>query len=239
MAPRRTPSANVSEMNEKRPSCGRPRSIDSERLLAVAREVFLERGIRATTLEVAERAGVSEGSLFHRFKSKEALFSAAMDFDHENAPGRLVAAVGEIEELEPAEALTRLSTALLEVGKVALPIMMMSWSNPNLCGATPFDKKKAKFREFLKALAAYFERKMDEGKIRRLDAEVLARAFVGSVHHYCMTRILMEESDGAVIPEGMFARGLVDLLLNGALPENDALAARERRRFAPQKSRAT
>ena len=239
MAPLRNRSANISEMNEKRPGRGRPRSIDSERLLAVAREVFLERGIRATTLEVAERAGVSEGSLFHRFKSKEALFSAAMDFDHESTPGRLVEAVAEIEELEPAEALMRLSTMLLEVGKIALPIMMMSWSNPKLCGATPFDKKKRKFREFLKALAAYFERRMDEGTLRRMDAEVLARAFIGSVHHYCMTRILVEEGDGATIPEGMFLRGLVDLLLNGALPENDAVSARERRRLTLQKPRAT
>lgn len=234
MPPRPKTPGKLSEINEKRPARGRPRSIDSERLLEVAREVFLERGIRATTLEVAERAGVSEGSLFHRFKSKEALFSAAMDFDHENTPARLVEAVGEIEALEPSEALMRLSTTLLTFGKIALPIMMMSWSNPNLCGTTPFDNKKAKFREFLKALAAYFERKMDEGKIRRMDAEVLARAFIGSVHHYCMTRILVEESDGAMIPEGMFVRGLVDLLLNGALPESDALSARERRRFAPQ-----
>lgn len=231
MASRRSPSDKISEINEKRPGRGRPRSIDSEQLLAVAREVFLERGIRATTLEVAERAGVSEGSLFHRFKSKEALFSAAMDFDHENAPGRLLDAVAEIETLEPSEALMHLSTKLLAVGKVALPMMMMSWSNPQLCGATPFDKKKAKFRDFLKALASYFERKMDEGKLRRMDPEVLARAFIGSVHHYCMTRILVEESDGAMIPEGMFVRGLVDLLLNGALPENDQVSARERRRL--------
>ena len=206
-------------------------------MLAVAREVFLERGIRATTLEVAERAGVSEGSLFHRFKSKEALFSAAMDFDHENAPDRLLAALREIEALDPPEALLRLSTALLEVGKIALPIMMMSWSNPNLCGATPFDKKKARFREFLKALGAYFERKMDEGKLRRMDAEVLARAFLGSVHHYCMTRML-DETDGAVIPEGMFVRGLVDLILNGAAPAKPIAASPSRRVLHP-KSRVT
>ena len=42
--------------------------ISKERLLVVAREVFLELGIRATTLEVAMRAGVAEGTIFHRFK---------------------------------------------------------------------------------------------------------------------------------------------------------------------------
>src|SRR3954463_6836410 len=56
----------------------RPVSIKDETIIAAAREVFLERGIQATTAEVAERAGVSEGSVFKRFKSKVDLFRAAM-----------------------------------------------------------------------------------------------------------------------------------------------------------------
>ena len=59
------------ELPASRPSRGRPPTITSERLLDVARDVFLECGIRATTQDVAERAGVSEGVLFHRFKSKD------------------------------------------------------------------------------------------------------------------------------------------------------------------------
>ena len=47
--------------------------------------MFLELGIRATTLEVARRAGVAEGTIFHRFKSKEELFRAAMQFDPDEA----------------------------------------------------------------------------------------------------------------------------------------------------------
>jgi AcrR family transcriptional regulator len=196
---------------------GRPPSIDSQRLLQVAREVFLEQGIRATTLEVAKRAGVSEGAVFHRFKSKEGLFSAAMDFDREEAPRRLLRAVEELDGLELADALEKLSKTLLDVGRVALPIMMMSWSNPQFCGAAQSDdKKKTAFRAFLKAFGAYLDRQMDAGTLRRMDSEVLARALIGSLHHYCMTRILLAEAKEAVIPEGMFVRGLVDLFLNGA-----------------------
>ena len=211
---------------------GRPPSIDSERLLAVARDVFLERGIRATTLEVAERAGVSEGVLFHRFKSKEGLFSAAMDFDREEAPRRVLKAIEELEGLEAREAIIRLATTLVEVGRVALPIMMMSWSNPQHCAVPLFDKKRSKFREILKTLGGYFEQQMELGKLRQMDAEVLARALLGSVHHFVMTRILLEDGDNTVMPEGMFVRGLADLLLNGAVaveassPRNARLATR-------------
>jgi AcrR family transcriptional regulator len=217
--PRKTTS-NPPESQANVPRRGRPPVIDSARLLAVAREVFLERGIRATTLEVAERAGVSEGSLFNRFKSKEGLFAAAMNFDGEEAGRVLQGALHDIDALEVREGLVKLSTSLLEIGRVALPIMMMSWSNPKTSGETPFDKKRAGFSAFLKALAAYFERKMDEGTLRRLDAELLARTLIGSLHHYSVTRTLME-ADEVLIPEGMFVRGLIDLLLNGAARESE------------------
>jgi AcrR family transcriptional regulator len=209
---------------------GRPPSIDSQHLLTVAREVFLERGIRATTLEVAERAGVSEGVLFHRFKSKEALFSAAMEFDNEQAPNQLLEAIAALEGLEVREAIVELATAMLEVGRVALPILMMSWSNPQPCTGLSFDKKRHKFRDVMKALGAYFERQMALGKLRQMDAEVLARTLLGAVHHFALTRVLLEEGDGAVMPEGMFVRGLADLLLNGAT--NTAAVPPRHPRFA-------
>jgi AcrR family transcriptional regulator len=210
---------------------GRPPTIESEHLLAVAREVFLERGIRATTLEVAERAGVSGGVLFHRFKSKEGLFGAAMEFDRKEAPRRLLQAIEAIEGLEVREAILQLATTLLEIGRVALPILMMSWSNPQPCTGPIFDKKRSKFRDALKALGAYFEQQMERGKLRRMDGEVLARTLLGAVHHFAMTRILLEEDDGAVMPEGMFVRGLADLLLHGAAstetaPRNPRFATR-------------
>jgi AcrR family transcriptional regulator len=194
--------------------------------------VFLERGIRATTLEVAERAGVSEGVLFHRFKSKEGLFSAAMDFDRDEAPRRVLKAIEELEGLEVREGIIRLATTLVEVGRVALPIMMMSWSNPQPCTVPLFDKKRSKFREILKTLGGYFEQQMQNGKLRQMDAEVLARALLGAVHHFVMTRILLEDGDSTAMPEGMFVRGLADLLLNGAValeapsPPNARFAAR-------------
>src|SRR5215831_3772725 len=117
--PPRNPAAPADKSHRR----GRPPTIDSQRLLGVARDVFLERGIRATTLEVAERAGVSEGVLFHRFKSKEALFSAAMDFDDEQAPTLLLEAITALDGLEVNDAIVKLATTMLEVGRVALPIL--------------------------------------------------------------------------------------------------------------------
>jgi AcrR family transcriptional regulator len=205
----------------KRAARGRPPSIDTEALLEVAREVFLERGIRATTLEVARRAGISEGAVFHRFKSKEALFQAAMRFDAEEAPRVLTDICRALDGLEIREALTLLATKMLDMARVALPLMMMTWSNPDFISPAQCDKNLSVYTKMLKAFAAYFEARMEAGELRRVDAEILTRTFIGAVHHYGMTRIFAQEAGEYVIPEGMFVRGLVDLLLQGALPPSE------------------
>jgi AcrR family transcriptional regulator len=53
-------------------------TISDALILDSARAVFLEKGIRATTAEVARHAGIAEGSIFNRFHTKEELFRASM-----------------------------------------------------------------------------------------------------------------------------------------------------------------
>jgi AcrR family transcriptional regulator len=74
-------------------------------LLSAALEVFAERGFAATKLDdVAKRAGVSKGTVYLYFASKEALFKAAVESAVMPAleAGEAIAAN---ESLPPAEAL--------------------------------------------------------------------------------------------------------------------------------------
>src|SRR5580658_9563065 len=49
-------------------------------LLAAARELFAEKGFAATTRdEIAERAGVTRGALYHHFASKTEVAAAVVD----------------------------------------------------------------------------------------------------------------------------------------------------------------
>src|SRR5262245_57236636 len=58
---------------------GRPITLTDDQLLDVARDVYLARGIEATTSEIAKRARISESVIFHRYKTKEALFTAVFE----------------------------------------------------------------------------------------------------------------------------------------------------------------
>ena len=57
---------------------GRNKTIPDTGLLEIARRVFVEKGLGASTKEIARRTGVSEGVIFQRFNTKEDLFFAAM-----------------------------------------------------------------------------------------------------------------------------------------------------------------
>ncbi len=57
------------------------------RIVAAAAEVFAERGLEASTAEIAERAGVGEATLFRRFPSKDALITAIIATKMEEALG--------------------------------------------------------------------------------------------------------------------------------------------------------
>ncbi len=57
---------------------GRKKLISDERLLEFARAAFVEKGLKASTREIARQAGVSEAVLFQRYETKADLFLAAM-----------------------------------------------------------------------------------------------------------------------------------------------------------------
>jgi len=75
-----------------------------QHLVAVATELFAERGYDGTSIEaVLQAAGVSRGSLYHHFPGKDALFDAVLEAVEERIGEETVAAA--LAELDPVEAL--------------------------------------------------------------------------------------------------------------------------------------
>ena len=193
--------------------------ISTERLLEVARQVFLELGIRATTSEVAARAGIAEGTIFHRFKSKEELFRAAMNFDPDAGLALVEALFARGGTGDLRETLIEFAARFMEFGRVALPVMMMAWSNPEsaLC-AERTSERSTRYQRVLGALSGYFAVEMARGRLRRAEPEVMSRMLIGTLHHFCMTELFMGGSAGRFTHRA-FAEQVVDVLLaSGVLP---------------------
>jgi AcrR family transcriptional regulator len=192
---------------------GRRQEIQEDDILHAAREVFLTQGVHATTLEVARRAKISEASVFKRFRTKDALFCAAMR-PHLDVPPLLASLPGRAGERTVGALLEETGAAVMEFMRVVLPMMMMAWSNrverpSELTG-------RASQRETLRPLVAFAKREIELGRLRAVGAETFARAFLGGIADYVVTDTLRQGVYVTTLSPQRYLRGLVDLLLHGA-----------------------
>lgn len=82
-----------------------------ERIVAAATEVFAERGLDASTAEIAERAGVGEATLFRRFHSKDDLIDAIVEARMDEV---IELAEKAAQDRDPARGLERFMHAVTE-----------------------------------------------------------------------------------------------------------------------------
>jgi AcrR family transcriptional regulator len=200
---------------------GRPITLSETDLLDAARQVFLERGVDATTAEIAQRARISESVIFHRYKTREALAIAVFDREIKlpAAFENLAAAVGKGEI---ADHLFQLGMSLIDLTKELLPLVMIAFSSPTkmprfherVCQPHPIRLR------MVRLLSGYFEAETRKRRLRAVDPEILARSFLGAVQHYVMSEFVERSGEALPLAPATFLRGVIDLLLQGANPKS-------------------
>jgi AcrR family transcriptional regulator len=197
----------------------RTASIRDETILQAAREVFLARGIQGTTAEVAERAGISEGTIFNRFRSKDELFRAAMLSHGADIPW--------VASLDERVGKGRVRDHMIEVGheiidffRKLMPLMMMSWSNKGPDGLPPIlTEPNPPPVIAMRRLMAYFEAEIRAGRIRRTSAAVLARTYVGGLQNFVFFELLLKGREPAPLGAEEFVKGHVGVIWAGIAPD--------------------
>ena len=194
---------------------GRPLTLTDDALLDIARDVFLERGLDATTSYIAKRARISESVIFYRYKTKEALFTAVFARQLVMPPGfaRLAWRAGEGEI---AENLFDAGMSLVELSQRVLPFVMMAMVSPTKLNM--FDKHLREAhpikREMIGLLSRYFDAEMQARRLRPGHAEILARTFLGGINQFVMSAHMEGESMELDAPT--YLRGMIGLILQGA-----------------------
>ncbi len=160
-------------------SVGRP-GYDRDSLLAVAVEVFNERGYDGTSMgDLATRLGLSKSSIYHHVASKSELLARATD----RALDALAAVTQEPETTTgPAiERLEHLVRRSVEVLVAELPYVTLLL---RVRGNTPVEQRALKRRRALDArVADLVRRAQDEGSLRPdVDPDLTARLVFGTVN---------------------------------------------------------
>jgi AcrR family transcriptional regulator len=191
---------------------GRHRTISDEAVLGIARGLFRTHGHGATTRQIAEAAGISEGVLYQRFGSKDDLFFAAM---HPRGP--------DIEQLlgpkDPVEdALMYLRAVVVRIGKYfagVIPLALRVMTHPSfdpgsLARAQP--NAAAVLRDGLTVRLASLAR---QKRIVTPSETVAARLLVSLAHDWALGGVL---APGSPPQRDRQLKAMVDLVWEGLRP---------------------
>ena len=118
----------------------RPITISDDTILEAARALFTEKGPRATTAEIAARAGVSEGIVFKRFGSKAALHKAAMSSGM--VAGSIQRETRAQAPLRTQDDFARFIRWQASVLRDVVPVVIMAWSSRSHADELPADSER-------------------------------------------------------------------------------------------------
>ena len=188
-------------------------------LLDAALDLFVEKGFAATRAEeVAARAGVSKGTLFLYFQSKEELFKAVV---RENISGRFTEWNSEFEEFEgdSAEMLTYCMNAWWErVGATrasGITKLMMSEAK-NFPDLAAFYQQEV-IQPGQTLIRRILQRGMDSGEFRPLDLDYAVYSVVAPMIYLVLAKHSMNVCmrDDQLIDPKKYIASQLSMLLHG------------------------
>lgn len=172
----------------------RPRSFTDEQIIEAAREVFFRDGPTASTREISRRAGVSQGLIYQRFASKEALFVATM------ALPPLEGWQAQLDDLlgqgDLRQNLKVLSGRLTHYFRVSLARLMMRWSVGEQYGQSPSWANWMTPQD-AQALARYLREEMRLGRLHPHDPDALVASLTLPLVALCTGELTSRQSPSA------------------------------------------
>jgi AcrR family transcriptional regulator len=151
----------------------RPITISDQQIIDAARALVTERGMLATSQQIALRANVSEGTLFKRFRTKTQLLQTALGVE----AGQLTAPFDDLARSagSPIASLHEAARAFMDL-RVRVELLAGRDSR----AALSLDDSATKLR-IIELVQAHLEAAIADNLLRVLDARAFAMAFVSAL----------------------------------------------------------
>jgi len=190
----------------------RPKKVTDAEILVVARTSFLEHGASVSTSKIAQELGVSQAALFKRFGTKRQLLMRAL-LPPAVPPWASIASGGP-DERPIVDQLTEIAVLILTFFVQMLPCLTVLRNSGVLDRdlLQHFDVPPPVIGH--RAVTAWFQRAMDQGRIRPCDASMLAFNFIGAFHGRVMIDHIARGHFGAVDVEA-YATHTAGVLMRG------------------------
>lgn len=219
--------ANPSSAKSTSPRWQRRPEARPEEILEAALKVFGDQGFARAKLEdVAREAGVSKGTLYLYFDSKEALF-------REMVRARVVSCVIAVEDMVRnhqgswRELVAKLAHQMWATVRDPARARIIRLVHSEL-GNFPelahfyFDEVILRARRVFETV---IQRGIEAGEFRRVDPRAAARALPLLLVHSAQSQCFFRDYDPTIPPDEQLFAGLLDLFLNGVLAQPSAAKA--------------
>jgi AcrR family transcriptional regulator len=165
-------------------------------LLGVARALFTDPGYSQTPIEeIAERAGVTKGALYHHFRNKRELFRAVFEELEQELVAKVVEAAGAAGT-DVWEGLRLGVRAFLEASRDPAVARVVLIDGPSVLGWEAW--KEIDERYGFGITRASIEGAMEAGVIRRQPVDPLARIFLAALSEAAIQIARAPDADRAM-----------------------------------------
>jgi AcrR family transcriptional regulator len=186
-----------------------------ERILKAALRLFAQKGYDGTTTrELAEAAGVAEGTLFRYFSNKKAILVEVATQGWIEILTDLLTELSEMGSYKAvAQVMRRRMLHLHKNADMLRVCFMEAQFHPDLR-----DRIQAEVIDKMTDVAeVFFQSAMDQGIYRRMNPKTVARVFLGMFAVAGFSQSTIMEPGAAAIEMQEMAEGLAEIFLNGVL----------------------
>jgi len=198
---------------------GRPKTIETTDLLAIARAVFRRHGPTATTRDVAKAAGITQAVLYQRFKSKDALFIAALT---QSAPSLAALSAIDAAKHTPQSYLAVFAARTKDHFRTAMPSILTHAAHPKY-GKEMMGQihRHNRAGEIAAMLVLRLQAWQQAGLVRPLELRVFAHAFIHALHSMAMVELLSGD-DEFYVTDAKEMKDFVGMFWHGLQPDQSA-----------------
>jgi AcrR family transcriptional regulator len=186
-----------------------------DRILQAAQRLFASQGFDGTTTrDLAQAAGVAEGTLFRHFPNKKAILVEVATAGWVDILTDLLTELSEMGSYKAvAQVMRRRMFNLRKNSELMRVCFMEAQFHPDLRERI----QKEVIDKMADVAEAFFQTAMDKGIYRKTDAKLVAKVFLGMFAVAGFSHETIMEPNASPQEMQQMAEGLADIFLNGVL----------------------
>ncbi|MEM6839292.1 MAG: TetR/AcrR family transcriptional regulator [Cyanobacteria bacterium P01_C01_bin.120] len=192
------------------------------KILQAAQRLFARQGYGGTTTrDLAQSAGVAEGTLFRHFESKKSILVKVASEGWKELLTDLLTELSEMASYKAIDQVMRRRVGDISCNADLLRVCFMEAQlHPELQGQMQADM----LAKMVDVTEAFFQTAIDRGIYRPVNPKVLAQIFLGmfAIAGFSHSAVSGQPTSSEQLQA--FAEGLADVFLNGVLQERDVVS---------------